>query len=224
MFDIGWSELMLIGVVALIVVGPQDLPVMFRTLGRFTAKARSMAREFQRAMDDAAKASGVKETMKDMADLTSKKSLGITALESAADKFEKWSPIAPVTKPKGASPTPTLASAVPKVSLPPNPTLSTAPVVPAEADHLSNAAAPVILKESADAKVPAAKAKPVKAEATKVAPAPEEAPAKPAPAGKARAVAKLKTAAKAGTPVDAVAPAAAAPKKPRAAKTKKPDA
>ena len=56
MLDIGWSELLVIGVVALIVVGPKDLPVMFRTLGRFTAKARSMAREFQRAMDDAAKA------------------------------------------------------------------------------------------------------------------------------------------------------------------------
>ena len=55
MFDVGWTELMLIGIVALIVVGPKDLPVMFRTLGQFTAKARGMAREFQRAMEDAAK-------------------------------------------------------------------------------------------------------------------------------------------------------------------------
>ncbi|MBS0572615.1 MAG: twin-arginine translocase subunit TatB [Proteobacteria bacterium] len=111
MLDIGWSELLLIGVVALIVVGPKDLPVMFRTLGRFTAKARSMAREFQRAMDDAAKSTGVHETMKDVRDLTSKKSLGLTALENAADKFEKWNPMKPEARP--ASPAPTLASAQP---------------------------------------------------------------------------------------------------------------
>ena len=68
MLDIGWSELLLIGLVALIVVGPKDLPIMFRTLGRFTARARSMAREFQRAMDEAAKSSGIHEAMKDVKD------------------------------------------------------------------------------------------------------------------------------------------------------------
>ncbi|MDE0112845.1 MAG: Sec-independent protein translocase protein TatB, partial [Albidovulum sp.] len=51
MFDIGWSELLIIGIVALIVVGPKDLPGMFRALGRFTGKMRGMAREFQRAMN-----------------------------------------------------------------------------------------------------------------------------------------------------------------------------
>ena len=43
MFDIGWMELMVIGVVALIVVGPKDLPDMFRQIGRFTAKLRQMS-------------------------------------------------------------------------------------------------------------------------------------------------------------------------------------
>lgn len=95
MLDIGWSELLVIGVVALIVVGPKDLPMMFRTLGRFTAKARSMGREFQRAMDDAARESGVTDSMKDLKGLTSKKGLGLDALESAATKFEKWTPAKP---------------------------------------------------------------------------------------------------------------------------------
>lgn len=60
MLDLGWSELLIIGVVALIVVGPKDLPKMFRTLGNVTGKARAMAREFQRAMDSAADDMGVK--------------------------------------------------------------------------------------------------------------------------------------------------------------------
>ena len=66
MFDVGWTELLLIGVVALIVIGPKDLPVMFHTLGRITARARGMAREFSSAMEDAAKASGVQEATREL--------------------------------------------------------------------------------------------------------------------------------------------------------------
>ena len=61
MFDIGWMELLLIGVVALIVVGPKELPVLFRTVGRYMGKARGMAREFQRSMEQAADETGLKE-------------------------------------------------------------------------------------------------------------------------------------------------------------------
>ncbi len=93
MFDIGWSELLVIGVVALIVVGPKDLPRMFAALGRFTAKARGMAREFQRAMDDAARESGVKEATDEMKAMVSKKNLGIDRIEDAARKFETWDPV-----------------------------------------------------------------------------------------------------------------------------------
>ena len=61
MFDIGWTEMLLIGIVALIVVGPKDLPVLFRTLGQFVGKAKGMAREFSRAMNDAADESGMRD-------------------------------------------------------------------------------------------------------------------------------------------------------------------
>ncbi|MBT8152375.1 Sec-independent protein translocase protein TatB [Epibacterium ulvae] len=64
MFDLGWTELMVIGIVALIVVGPKDLPVLFRNVGRFVGKARGMAREFSRAMNDAADETGVKDVAK----------------------------------------------------------------------------------------------------------------------------------------------------------------
>ncbi len=92
MFDIGFMELLVIGVVALIVVGPKDLPGMFRTLGRFTAKARSMAREFQRAMNDAADESGMKEAASTLKGVSSPKSMGLDTLNKAADNFEKWQP------------------------------------------------------------------------------------------------------------------------------------
>lgn len=105
MLDIGWSELLLIGIVALIVVGPQDLPRLFRALGRFTAKARSMAREFSSAMDDAARSSGLDDaasTLRDVKSLTSKKNLGLDALDRAADRFEKWDPKKPAAAAKPA--------------------------------------------------------------------------------------------------------------------------
>ncbi|MBK0397799.1 twin-arginine translocase subunit TatB [Limibaculum sp. M0105] len=55
MFDIGWSELLVIGMLALIVVGPKELPGLLRTVGQYVGKARSVAREFQRSMEDAAR-------------------------------------------------------------------------------------------------------------------------------------------------------------------------
>ncbi|MDO5370773.1 Sec-independent protein translocase protein TatB [Paracoccus sp. (in: a-proteobacteria)] len=115
MLDVGWTELLLIGVVALIVIGPKDLPVMFHTLGRIMARARGMAREFSSAMEDAAKASGVQEATKELRDLqklTSTKSMGLDALGRAADKFEKWDPLQPVREGKEGK------SAIPDPSAP----------------------------------------------------------------------------------------------------------
>lgn len=55
MFDIGWQELFLIGVVALIVVGPKDLPKALRTGARLLNKARAISREFQAGLAEIAR-------------------------------------------------------------------------------------------------------------------------------------------------------------------------
>ena len=61
MFELGWTEMVLIGVVALIVVGPKELPRMFRAVGQFVGKARGMARDFTRAMESAADETGLRD-------------------------------------------------------------------------------------------------------------------------------------------------------------------
>src|SRR6478736_2393902 len=53
MFDIGWSELVLIGVVALIAIGPKELPGVLRAVGQWMGKARKMAAEFQGQFQEA---------------------------------------------------------------------------------------------------------------------------------------------------------------------------
>jgi sec-independent protein translocase protein TatB len=166
MLDIGWTELMVIGVVALIVIGPKDLPEMFRTLGRFTAKARGMAREFQRAMETAANEAGVKDIAKDLKNVTSAKSLGLDAVKDAATKFEKWDPLKNAAKPTAPPPprTPSVAAA----DIAPPAAAPMGPATQALADK--QAAKKAIVQEAAD-KLRAASAgsvaEPVPAEAPK---------------------------------------------------------
>jgi sec-independent protein translocase protein TatB len=84
MFDIGWGEFFLIGVVALIVVGPKELPGLFRTVGQWTGKARAMAREFQRSLEQAANESGMNEVSQSLRSLDGLRSPSATVRNYAA--------------------------------------------------------------------------------------------------------------------------------------------
>lgn len=64
--DIGGLELLVIAAVALIVVGPKDLPIMLRKLGQFTAKVRGMANEFRASFDEMARQSELDELRKEV--------------------------------------------------------------------------------------------------------------------------------------------------------------
>lgn len=55
MLEIGWSEMLVIAIVLIVIVGPKDLPRMLRTFGKTTAKMRSMAGDFRKQFDDAMK-------------------------------------------------------------------------------------------------------------------------------------------------------------------------
>lgn len=67
MFDIGWDEMALIAVVSLIVIGPKDLPVVLRQVGRWTRKAREMAADFQHGMDEMVRDSELDDIKKQVA-------------------------------------------------------------------------------------------------------------------------------------------------------------
>jgi sec-independent protein translocase protein TatB len=89
MFDIGWQELFLIGVVALIVVGPKDLPKVLRSASHVLNKARAMSREFQAGLAEMAREVELDEIKRDV-ERTARFDLG-EELRSAADPTGKLS-------------------------------------------------------------------------------------------------------------------------------------
>jgi len=69
MLDIGWMELLVIGVVALLVVGPKELPALLRTIGRFIAMAKRQADEFRAQFDDAIRETEFEDIRREMNDI-----------------------------------------------------------------------------------------------------------------------------------------------------------
>lgn len=66
MLDIGWTELLAIAVLTILVVGPKDLPKVLRTVGQWTARARAITREFQDSLDDMVRQSELDEVKREI--------------------------------------------------------------------------------------------------------------------------------------------------------------
>ena len=89
MFDLGMAELLVIGIVALIVVGPKDLPVLFRRVGQFVGKAKGMAREFSSAMNQAADQAGVKDVTDTFKSATDGLNTVTNPMKAATETFKE---------------------------------------------------------------------------------------------------------------------------------------
>lgn len=81
--EVGGSELILIAIVALIVVGPKDLPVMLRKVGQFIAKLRGMAAEFRASFDEMARQSELDELRKEVEAMRRGQALDMAASDAS---------------------------------------------------------------------------------------------------------------------------------------------
>lgn len=93
MFDLGWSELILIGVVALIVIGPKELPSVLRMIGQWTAKIRRMATEFQGQFSEALREAEMVDLKKQVEDIN-ETARSITQFNPLAEPENKPAPVA----------------------------------------------------------------------------------------------------------------------------------
>ncbi|MFO1184151.1 MAG: Sec-independent protein translocase protein TatB [Bauldia sp.] len=134
MFDIGWTELLVVAVVAIVVVGPKDLPRMLRAFGRWVGKVKAVAADFQRQFNEAVRQAELDDVRKEMESLTNidpladvkKEMEEISTLDPLAGTDTSLGP--PVTAPAPAPPS-VDADAYGGGSIPP----PVAPAVPAAA-------------------------------------------------------------------------------------------
>jgi len=144
MFDIGWSELLVIGVVAIIVVGPKELPRLMRTFGHYLGKVRHMAADFQRQFEEAVRDSEIDEVRKAMQDFHAE----------VSDVTPRGTVDKPLMMPTPVEPAPAAAEAAPPA---PKPKLRTKKPAPAK----------TVPAKTVPAKTAAAKSKTPKARAKK---------------------------------------------------------
>jgi sec-independent protein translocase protein TatB len=111
--DVSWGELMVIAVVALVVIGPKDLPNVLRTLGQWVRKARSLASEFQGAIDHMAREAEIEELRKQVQAMRDPE-LDAQIERTMSETRERMRPPAPVAVADWAA-TPTPADAADQV-------------------------------------------------------------------------------------------------------------
>jgi len=248
MFEVGWTEMLVIAIVMIVVVGPKDLPNMLRTFGRTTAKLRSMAADFQKQFNEALKEAELDDVKKSVDELRGLSP--VAEIRKQLNPFEQAAAdvragVDAAMKPKPAADPATPAASTPQAAEPLKngatemPGVSAAgatpptPIFPAMTDEsvvaasTEPAAAPKASTAKKSAKTaPAAKAQPkastsAKSATAKAAPV-VMAKATPAPKASTKAVTAAKPAAAKATAAKSAAKAEPKPapaKKPAAKKT-----
>ncbi len=101
--SLGFNEIIILGILALVVVGPKDLPLLFRKLGRWTAKLRGMAQEFRTGFDELARQAELDELKKEVDALRR-----TTSLQDIRNELTK--PLPTLEDYAGIKPTPAVAA------------------------------------------------------------------------------------------------------------------
>ena len=81
--DLSWSHILLVLIVALVVVGPKDLPKLMRTAGQWMGKARQMADQFRKSFDDMTRQAELDELRNELESLRSRRPFAETERELA---------------------------------------------------------------------------------------------------------------------------------------------
>jgi sec-independent protein translocase protein TatB len=118
MLDIGWSELLVVAVVAIIVVGPKDLPKLMRSIGFYAGKLRRTVADFRRQFDEAMAESEAEEVRKNIESI--RRSMGPVDLKAPLDKpvMTPQAPQTPPSQPETPQPPPQPASVTPEPASP----------------------------------------------------------------------------------------------------------
>jgi len=144
MFDISWGKLVIIGVVALLVIGPKELPAVLRQLGQWMTKIRRMAAEFQGQFQEAMREAEMADLKKQFDDTTS-------AVKSTFDTTDIKNELEKMIQDPTATSTPPPAPASSPATPPSDPT---APQQQASTDPVALGTAPVAPAPAVDVSVP----------------------------------------------------------------------
>jgi sec-independent protein translocase protein TatB len=195
MFDISWGKIVIIGVVALIFIGPKELPSVLRLVGQWMGKMRRMAAEFQGQFQDAMREAEMADLKKTFDETTSGLSSVFDPIKNDMDKMvnDPMSAGSPSAAGTPAAPTPDAGIPTPDPAAPADPVaLGTAPVAPPEVSvPMPEMPPPVETKDFAAPAMPASStpapdlAQALPAGAAPAGAAPESAPAPEAGGGKA---------------------------------------
>ena len=132
MFDIGWSELLVIGIVALVFIGPKELPAVLRTIGQMMGKVRRMAAEFQGQFNEAMR----EAELEDLRKQAEKLNMSVNPLESVKNEIAK--PFEQISSDVQSSLEAPVKAEAPSTPAPEPEPVQTTPITPSEALPVPN--------------------------------------------------------------------------------------